>query len=75
MKPMPGKTRMVSGRVAAAMLLSLALTACSGKSQPPAPQAAPDKLFKGQREALDKAKGVGQAVNKSAEELKQEEEK
>jgi hypothetical protein len=56
----------------------LILAACGEKpqpSQPPAPQAAPAKLFQQDREALDKAKGVEQTEAKSAEDLKREEEK
>lgn len=53
----------------------LILSACGEKPSPPAPQAAPSKLFQQDRDALDKAKGVGQTVGKSTEDLKQEEEK
>ncbi len=51
------------------------LNACGEKSQPPAPQSAPAKLFEKERGALDQAKGVSQTEAKSAEELKQETEK
>jgi len=59
----------------ALIAVALVLTSCGDKPQPPAPQTAPPKLFQQDREALDKAKTVGQTESKSAEDLKQEEEK
>ncbi|MBI3901630.1 MAG: hypothetical protein HY306_01580 [Nitrosomonadales bacterium] len=56
----------------AAMLL---LAACGDKPQTPTPQTAPAPLFKPQRDALDKARGVEQTEAQSAENLKKEEEK
>jgi hypothetical protein len=55
----------------AAMLI---LVACGEKAPPPAPQAAPVKLYEKEREALDKAKGVEQTTAKKAEDMKREEE-
>ena len=59
-------------------IAAVALASCGEKpQQPPEPQITqpPVKLFQPQREALEKAKGVGQIIEKSAEELKQEEER
>jgi hypothetical protein len=54
---------------------TLILAACGEKPQPPAPQAPPPKLFQQDRDALDKAKQVGQTEAKGADEMKREEEK
>lgn len=54
----------------------LMLAACGEKpepAQPPVPKTTP--IFQPEREALGKARGVGDAMVKSAEELKREEEK
>lgn len=54
----------------------LMLAACGEKpepAQPPVPKTTP--IFQSEREALDKARGVGNTMAKSAEELKREEEK
>ena len=74
MKPTLTEPKIMSGRLTVAVLFSMALTlaACGEKPQQPAP---PAKLFQQERGALDKAKGVEQTVTKSAEDLKQEEEK
>lgn len=59
-----------------ALLLSTTmLTACEEKpNKPPVPQVEADKsapkLFAPQREALDKAKGVGKTVEQASQELK-----
>lgn len=73
----PTGPRIMSGRLASAALffMATALAACGEKPRQPAPQATPDKLFQQERETLDKAKGVEQAVTKGAEDLRQEEEK
>ena len=77
MKAIPTKLKQMSGllRNSALITLTLILAACGEKSQPPAPQTPPAKLFQQDREALDKAKGVEQTVGKSADDLKREEEK
>ncbi len=52
---------------------TLGLAACGEKpQQPPAPETPPVKLFQTEREALDKAKAVGQAADKAAEDMKQQ---
>lgn len=58
------------------MSATLMLAACGENpppTKPPVPQTAP--LFQPEREALDKARGVGDAMTNSAEELKREEQK
>lgn len=73
----PTGLKIMSGRLTSAVLFSMVMTlaACGDKPQQPAPQATSDKLFQQERETLDKAKGVEQAMTKSAEDLRQEEEK
>lgn len=56
--------------------ITLTLAACGEKpepAQPPVPKTT--AIFQPEREALDKARGVGNTMAKSAEELKREEEK
>ncbi|MBI2313763.1 MAG: hypothetical protein HYU77_14785 [Betaproteobacteria bacterium] len=61
----------------APLVLGLALSACDDKPpkppyQPPVPKTEPgDKLMKEQRDALEKAKGVGQTVEKADAEKKE----
>ena len=57
------------------IVVTLIISACGDKPQPPAPQAPSTQLFEQQRGVLEKAKGVEQTEAKSAEELKKEEEK
>ncbi|MHB1619014.1 MAG: hypothetical protein ACYCTY_03395 [Sulfuricella sp.] len=63
------------------LLLTMALlAACEQKPyQPPVPHTEPDKsaakLFEPQREALDKAKGVGKMVEQASQEQKEATEK
>lgn len=77
MTPTPTGSGIMRGGLASAVLIFIvtALAACGDKPQQPAPQNTPDKLFRQEREALDKTKDVEQAVTKSAEDLRQEEEK
>jgi hypothetical protein len=58
----------------ALVALPLLFAACGNKPQPPAPQSqAPQpQLFQQERQALDKARGVGQTEAKSADEGKKE---
>ena len=63
----------VHGLLSAMAAMALALTACGeNPQQPPVPKTAPDQLFQQERSALEKAKGVEQALEKQAEEAKQE---
>jgi outer membrane biogenesis lipoprotein LolB len=62
-----------------ALIAVLLLAACGNKPQPPAPQTVPPQaqapqpqLFQQERQALDKAKGVGQTEAKGADEEKKE---
>jgi len=50
------------------------LTACGEKPAPLTPtlKTEPTKLFEQERAVLEKAKGVGQELNKNAEQLKQD---
>jgi outer membrane biogenesis lipoprotein LolB len=62
------------------LLATALLTACEEKPyKPPVPHTEPDKsatrLFEPQREALDKAKGVGKTVEQSGQEQKEAAEK
>lgn len=62
------------------LLTTSLLAACEQKPyKPPVPHTEPDKpaakLFEPQREALDKAKGVGKAVEQASQELKESAEK
>ena len=62
------------------LLATALLAACEQKPyQPPVPHTEPDKsatkLFEPQREALDKAKGVGKTVEQASEEQKDAAEK
>jgi len=71
----PEKFNPVCELISYAPLLSamIILSGCGDK--PSTPQSPPPKLFQEQREALDKAKSVGQTEAKSAEDLRREEEK
>ncbi len=60
----------MSYRTAAFLCVFLLLGACGQSNDQPAP-----KLFKDQRDALDKAKGVEAAQQKQSEEQKKEIEK
>jgi outer membrane biogenesis lipoprotein LolB len=62
------------------LLATALLTACEEKPyKPPVPHTEPDKsatkLFEPQREALDKAKGVGKTVEQASQEQKEAGEK
>ena len=62
------------------LLTTSLLTACEEKPyKPPVPHTEPDKsavqLFAPQREALDKAKGVGKTVEQASQEQKEAGEK
>jgi len=58
------------------LLTTTLLAACEQKPyKPPVPHTEPDKLFEPQREALDKAKGVGKTVEQASQELKEATEK
>jgi hypothetical protein len=62
------------------LLTTALLTACEEKPyKPPVPHTEPDKsatkLFEPQREALDKAKGVGKTVEQASQEQKEATEK
>ncbi|MHB9100291.1 MAG: hypothetical protein ACYC2E_02065 [Sulfuricella sp.] len=62
------------------LLTTALLTACEEKPyKPPVPHTEPDKsatkLFEPQREALDKAKGVGKMVEQASQEQKEATEK
>ena len=62
------------------LLATATLAACEEKPyKPPVPHTEPDKsatkLFEPQREALDKAKGVGKTVEQASEEQKEATEK
>ncbi|GAO35916.1 hypothetical protein SCT_1312 [Sulfuricella sp. T08] len=62
------------------LLTTALLTACEEKPyKPPVPHTEPDKsaakLFAPQREALDKAKGVGRTVEQASQEQKEAAEK
>lgn len=75
MTPTGSKVKSVRLTLAVLFFMATALVACGDKPPQPAPQAVPDKLFQQERETLDKAKGVEQAVTKSAEDSRQEGEK
>ena len=65
-----------SSRLIALIGTTVILAACGEKpqpSKPPMPQTKP--MFQEQRDALGKARDVGQGMAKGAEELKQETEK
>ena len=62
------------------LLVTALLAACEQKPyQPPVPHTEPDKsatkLFEPQREALDKARGVGKTVEQASQEQKEATEK
>jgi len=62
------------------LLTTALLAACEQKPyQPPVPHTEPDKsatkLFEPQREALDKARGVGKTVEQASQEQKEATEK
>ncbi|MDP1635439.1 MAG: hypothetical protein Q8L69_12255 [Gallionellaceae bacterium] len=78
MKKNPGKLKKIIMPVCRITLAGaiLMLAACGEKpepAKPPVPKTTP--LFQSEREALDKARGVEKTLEKSAEELKREEEK
>ncbi len=77
MKSIPAKLKQSSALLPNIALITATfiLAACGEKPQPPAPQAPPPTLFQQDRDALDKAKGVGQTETKGADEMKREEEK
>ncbi len=67
-------------RLIVLLLATAMLTACEEKPyKPPVPQTEPDKsatkLFEPQRQALDKAKGVGKTIEQSSQEQKEAAEK
>ena len=70
------KTKGIGGRVMSLVFFlttTFGLVACGEKpQQPPAPETPPVKLFQTERTALDKAKAVGQAADKAAEDVKQQ---
>jgi hypothetical protein len=55
--------------------IALNLAGCGDKPQPPVPQTESPKLFRQERETLDKANGVEQTEARHAGELRQQEEK
>jgi outer membrane biogenesis lipoprotein LolB len=62
------------------LLATALLTACEEKPyKPPVPHTEPDKpaakLFESQRQALDKAKGVGKTLEQASQEQKEAAEK
>ena len=54
-------------------IIALVFSACGDKPQAPPPQT--DPLFKAQRDALEKARGVEQTEAQHVEDLKKEEER